>query len=303
MTDTTPDAAPRIALRHRLEYRLFRGVKALLRTLSPARVRRFGHGLGRLGYRLLAGRRRLALANLRLALPELGPEEHQRITRACFEHFGATFCEIATADRFSPEDLVARFDITGWEHVDEAMARGRGAFLMTGHFGAWELMIYPLGKRLGEFHAVARPPNNPLVERDLRRIRQRFGVDLVDKKGAGHRMLNILRRRAAVGIVIDQRIRQGGILVPFFGQPSLTSPVVAYLSLLRQVPVVPGFCYPVGADRFEVRFDPPIEPEGKLPGPDNEAELTRRYLQAVEDEVRRRPELWLWMHRRWQLER
>lgn len=291
-------------LRHRLEHLAYRAALLALRPLSTATLRSVGHGLGRLVHRVDRKHRRLALDNLALALPELSDERRREITRRCFEHYGATFAEIATAgDRLDPDRVEAAFEVDGWEHVEAAEAIGRGYFFMAGHFGTWELATYLLGHRLGELHLVARPPNNPLVEREIRRQRERFGNHLVDKHGAGHRMLNVLRRKGRVGIVIDQRVRpKQGILVDFFGHPCWTSPVLAYLSILRRVPVLPIVCTPAPGGRYRLRIDPPITPEGLETGEESEAALTRRYLERVETDIRRQPELWLWMHRRWQLE-
>ena len=148
---------------------------------------------------------------------------------------------------------------------------------------------------------VAQPPNNPHVAADLERMRIRSGSLLIGKQGAGHRMLNAVRRGGVVGILIDQRVRpEVGVLVLFFGREVWTSPVLAFLSLLTRIPVVPAFCYPRGDDRYVLRFLPAIEPDAPAPGREAETALTARYLAVVEAEIRRRPELWLWLHRRWE---
>lgn len=285
--------------RYRAELLGWHLAQRLVWSLSHRRARGLGRRLGALAYVVDHRRRRLALDNIALALPELPLAERRRLARASFEQFGASACEVVSSERLGPEGVAARFDVAGWEHLDGL--GGRGLILMTAHFGPAEMAAVPVAQRLGEVHLVFRPPNNPLVATEFESVRARFGNPMISKRGAARRMLGVLRRGGRVGIQIDQRVRpEQGILVPFFGQPVWTSPVVAYLSLLTRAPVVPMFCYPAEGGRYRLRIDPPIEPDA--PGPDREAEaaLTTRYLAAVEAEVRRAPELWMWMHRRWE---
>lgn len=285
-------------LRHALEYGLFRAALAYLDRRPLAAVRRSGRRLGRFAYRLDRGRRRLVARNLALALPELGPVEHERISRDCYAHFGGHFCEAASSERFDRELVEAAFEVEGFHHLEEAERDGRGFFLVAGHYGSWELALYPLSLRLPRFEAVARAPDNPYVARDALRTRERLGARIVDKRGAGHRMINSFRKGARTAIIIDQHVRpSAGIAVPFFGRPAWTSPVLAMVSLRTRAPVIHFACVPVGDDRYRLTFRPPIEPEGS--GAEAHLELTRRYLAEVERDVRAHPELWLWMHRRW----
>lgn len=292
-------------VRHRLEYVLYLGAKRLLLSLSHAGVRRLGARLGRFAFRIDRRRRRRALDNLERIFPEMPPVARERVARGCFEHFGATFFEIVSAARFDPEEVRRRFDISGWEHLERAVAGERGVFIMSGHFGSWELATYPLGLGLGGLDMVARPPDNPHIERDLERTRERFGNRLIAKQGAAHRMLNALRKRGRVALVIDQRVRPAeGIRVPFLGHPAWTTPVLAYLSLRTRSPVVPVFCYPQPDGRYRLEVRAAIEPPatgdaGADVASPEVAALTERYNRVVGDEVLRHPELWLWMHRRW----
>lgn len=285
-------------VRHRLEYVAYRAAKGAILAGTHEAARRHGRHLGRLGHRVMAGRRRLALDNLEKALPELDAAARRRVARECFEHYGSTFVESVSAARFTPEEVERRFTVHGWEHLEAAEAAGRGVFLMSGHLGCWELATYLLGLRLGGLQMVARPVDNPWVDRDLAAIRERFGNRIIAKRGAGHRMLNVLRRRGRVAIVIDQRVHwREGILVPFLGRPAWTSPVVAYLSLRTGAPVVPLFCFPEGEGGYRLELSPAVVPRGE--GEAGVEALTGEYMAVVGEEIRRRPELWLWMHRRW----
>ncbi|HKI85802.1 MAG TPA: lysophospholipid acyltransferase family protein, partial [Thermoanaerobaculia bacterium] len=116
--------------------------------------------------------------------------------------------------------------------------------------------------------------------------------------GAGHRILNAVRRGRVVALSIDQRVRPSqGIAVPFFGRPAWTSPVVAFVSTHANVPVVPCFCLPGEGGGYRVELKAPIVPSQR--GPEEVERLTRLYNEAVEDQVRAHPGHYLWMHRRW----
>jgi KDO2-lipid IV(A) lauroyltransferase len=285
-------------VRHRIEYAFFRAARRGLLAMPFARVRRFGHGLGSVAHALLPGKRRLALGNLARAFPEKSEAERGEIARQAFRIFGATCCEMVATEGFSPADIEQRFHATGWEHLEEAVALGRGVCITSAHLGRWELGALYVAMRLGSLHTVVRPLDNPLVSADVERSRARFGNTLIPKQGAVRRMLSVLRARGTLAVIVDQRVRESaGILVPFFGHPAWTSPVLAAVSLRTGAPVVPVFCTAEGAEDFHVRVLPAIHPEGE--GKEAEASLTERYLEVVEQEVRADPAQWLWMHNRW----
>ncbi len=287
-----------VSFRHRFEYAFYRAMKGFLCSRPHPAARRFGRRVGGLVYHLMAPARRVVLDNLALAMPELGPEERKRVARDCFRHFGAHFGDLLSASRFTREDVATNFDVEGWEHLEAAEQTAGGYILTAGHYGSWELAIYPMSLRIDQLQAVARPPNSPLVAADLQADRERFGAVMVGKKGAGFRLRNAYRKGARIALMIDQHVRpSAGIQVPFMGQPAWTSPMLAMLSIMTGAPVVHFTTVPIAGGRYRLCFRPPIEPAGK--GEEAQAALTRRYLEEIERDIRRQPELWLWMHRRW----
>ncbi|RMH16765.1 MAG: hypothetical protein D6696_17385 [Acidobacteria bacterium] len=289
-----------VAFKHRLEFVAYRLARRAVLALPHGWVRRIGRGVGRLYGRVDRRRRRLVEENLARAMPQLTAAARRRTARDCFAHFGQNLFDSLSAIRFAPAEIEQQFAVEGWEHVEEARAGGKGFFLLTAHYGPWELAAYPLGLRLGAIHFVARPQSNPLMAEELRRLRERLGNVLIPKRRAGHRMLNVVRQGGCVALAIDQRVRpQDGILLPFFGLPAWTSPVLAFLSIHTGAAVVPAYCETLAEGRYRLAFEAPIWPQGR--GEEAEAALTRRYLASIEQRIRRRPEQWLWMHRRWQL--
>jgi KDO2-lipid IV(A) lauroyltransferase len=288
---------------HRLEYAVYLAVKGVLRALPHDASRAIGAGAGRLAHLVDGRHRRIARDNLALAFPELAPAARRRLAAACFRHFGAALCDLISSERFSAVELCRRFTYEGWEHLGAAEAMGRGVFLLGAHLGHWEISGRPIGLYRGPLHTVARPADNPYLDRELNRLRRRLGYLVIDKRGAARRMLEALRQGGRIGILPDQRVRpREGILVPFFGRPALTTPVLARISLRHEVPVVPVFAYPEPGGRYRMVVRPPILPgEAAGEGEAAAAALTRRYLAVIEEEIRARPEMWLWMHRRWDL--
>jgi KDO2-lipid IV(A) lauroyltransferase len=288
-------------VRHRIEFGLYLALKGFLRALPHSGARRIGRLVGSLAHALDRRHREVALQNMALALPGLGPEERRRLVRECFRHFGSALCDVLSSTRFDATELCHLYTLEGWENLEEAERRGRGIFILSAHVGFWEMVPPMIGLTRGRMDIVVRPADNPWLDRELRSLRERSGNAVIPKRGAARRMLEVLREKGRVGILIDQRVQpREGIAVPFFGHPALTSPVLARLSLRTGAAVVPIAAYPLPGGRYRMVVRPPILPPAG--GEDTEetvAALTRRYLEAAEEDIRAHPDQWLWMHRRW----
>jgi Kdo2-lipid IVA lauroyltransferase/acyltransferase len=290
-------------IRHRIEYGFYLTLKGFLRALPHSAARRLGRGVGALAHAVDRRHREIALRNMALALPEISEAERRRRVRECFRHFGAALCDAVSATRFDARELCHLFTLEGWEHMDEAERLGKGLFLLTAHLGFWELSPPLVALTRGPMSIVVRPADNPFLDRELRRLRERFGNAVIPKRGAARGMLETMRQRGRLGILIDQRVQEKeGIAVPFFGRPALTSPILARLSLRTGAPVVPLTVYPEPGGRYRVVVRPAILPPtlaDKAKGDEAALALTRRYLEVAEEDIRAHPEMWLWMHRRW----
>lgn len=287
-------------IRHRVEYGFYLALKGFLRSLSPDGARAFGRALGGLAHRLDRRHRAVALRNMALALPEIPEGERRRLVRACFRHFGAALCDAISSTRYDARDLCHRCSLVGWENLEEAERRGKGTFILSAHLGFWELVPPMIGLTRGRMDTVFRPADNPWLDKELRALRERCGNAVIPKRGAARKMLEVLRSGGRVGILIDQRVQEKeGIQVPFFGRPALTSPVLARLSLRTGAAVVPITCYPEPGGRYRIVVRPAILPPEGENGDEAVGALTRRYLEVAEEDIRAHPEMWLWMHRRW----
>lgn len=260
-----------------------------------------GRRLGDLACWALPGRRAVVRQNLALAFGrERSAEEITLLCRLSFQHLGMTAVETC-AFFFVPLDrLRSLVRVEGMDHLRSAMARGRGALLLTAHFGNWELLAtshiltgYPLS-------VVVRPLDHPLLNRLVARLRARSGAEMIEKRRALPSVLAALGRGRMVGILLDQNSsRREGVFVPFFGVLASTSKSLALLALKTGAPVVPVFIHrePDGHHRVVVSPELPMASTG-----DRERDFitaTAAFTRAIEEAVRRRPEQWFWAHRRW----
>ncbi|HMA18998.1 MAG TPA: lysophospholipid acyltransferase family protein, partial [Thermoanaerobaculia bacterium] len=185
-----------------------------------------------------------------------------------------------------------------------ARARGRGVFLLSAHFGSWEVGALVAGL-LGEpISPVARPLDNPLLEEDLDSLRRRFGNRPISKRDAAKELLRAMSRNETVAILIDQNVlAREAVFVPFFDRPAATTPSLARIQLKTGATVVPVFTWPRREGGYRLEFERPILPEefggADVPRDERVERATARYMKVTEDAIRKDPAAWLWIHNRW----
>ena len=282
-----------------MEYGLVQAVIALVRMMPGPLVSRAGALVGMLFYAFDAAHRRTAHQNVSAAFPLRSPGERRAIVRAAFGHFGSLLFELLKFSTLSPEAMLARVEFEGEDRVRAAFAQGKGVIFVTGHFGFWELQAMVHALRLPPMAVLARALDNRALNVLLEQIRTRTGNSVVYRAGTIRRVMRTLQAGGGVGILIDQHIQsRDAIQVDFFNRPAATTSLVAALALRTGAPVVPLFALPLGGGRYRMIYEPPVAPPAG-DGPDVIREFTQRCTDVLEMYVRRHPELWLWMHRRW----
>jgi KDO2-lipid IV(A) lauroyltransferase len=288
-----------VRFRHRLEYALVATIRAIVGILPDFLARWLGTAIGYFVYLIDRRHRRLAIRQLQAAFPLRTKPECRRIARATFVHFGQLLIAVLRFSTFSPERMRSRIEFEGDERVRAALGAGKGAIIVTGHFGYWELggLAHPLV--LPPFWVLARPLDNPLLHDLLERIRCRTGNHVIYKQGALRRVLRALEQNECVAILIDQ-YAQGPEAVPveFFGRPAPTTAALATLALRTGAPLLPAVALPLPGGRYRMVYEAAVETP-PADSPDPVRELTQRCTDVLEMYVRRYPHLWLWMHRRW----
>jgi KDO2-lipid IV(A) lauroyltransferase len=263
-----------------------------------ARAARRGAALGRWLWRLDRRHRQVAEANLALAFPDLPSRWHRDTARASYEQMGRTAMEMLWSPRLAstPLDSIALDDQVG--RLLEAVRSGTGALLVSAHFGNWELIAVALAQLGVPLVSVARPLDDPGLERILLRLRTRTGAEVLPKQNAVRGALRALAEGKVVAVLNDQNtLRREAVFVPFFGRLAATSPLVAHLHLRSGAPIFPGFAVPDG-ERYRVRIEPQLD---AVAGARSEAvvEITAAITRTIEAQVRQQPGAWLWMHDRW----
>jgi KDO2-lipid IV(A) lauroyltransferase len=271
----------------------------MLSVLPHAVARGLGATLGLLFYVLDRKHRRVALTNLSQAFPTRSPAALRATTRRMFKHFGRLLFEILKFSTLSHEAMLDRVEFEGEDRARLAYAQGRGVLFFTGHFGFWELHAIVHGLQLRPIGVLARALDNPRLNVLLEVVRGRTGNSVIYRQGAVRRVLKTLAAGEGVAMLIDQHMHStDAIWVDFFGRPAATTSTLAALALRTGAPVVPVFALPVAGGRYRMIYEHAVAPpEGE--GPDAVREFTQRCTDVLEMYVRRHPELWLWMHRRW----
>jgi Kdo2-lipid IVA lauroyltransferase/acyltransferase len=286
-------------MRHRFEYLIVKSVELAVRPLSLQTVRRLGESLGLAFYLVDRVHRRIALANLEVAFPARTPAERRAIAKAMFKHFGRLLLELLKYASLPGEDKLARVEWEGEERVRLAYAQGKGILFCTGHFGYWEQQALAHALKFEPMAVMARPLDNPKLHDLLERIRTSNGNPVLYRRGAVRKALRLLADGRGVGILIDQHMTSpDAIYVDFFGRPAATTSTLAALALRTGAPVVPLFAFPLPDGRYRMLYEHPVEPPAE-DSADAVREFTQRCTDVLEMHVRRHPELWLWMHRRW----
>ena len=286
-------------MKHRLEYALVRTLIALIRVMPDALIRAIGTLLGLGFYAVDGAHRRIALRNLATAFPGRSDAERRLIARAAFAHFGRLLFELLAFSTLSPETMLSRVEFEGEDRARLAYAQNKGVLFITGHFGFWELHAMVHALRIQPINLLARSLDNPQLNDLLERIRQRTGNTVVYRRGTIRRVMRTLQAGQGVAVLIDQHIMtRDAIYVDFFDRPAATTSAVAALALRTGAPVVPVFALPLGRGRYRVIYEHPVEPP-RDENPDAIREFTQRCTDVLEMYVRRHPDLWLWMHRRW----
>lgn len=286
--------------RFRVEAAVFGALLAAARVAPRSLLLALGTLAGAVGHVLDRRHTGIALENLRLAFgPKLGTREAKRIVRACWRHFGRITMDTLSFPRLTAASAERSVRYEGLEHIRAAYRRGRGVLIFTGHFGHWELAGVMQGYLGLPLAVVARPLDNPRLERMLAALRSGSGNRVIHKRNAVREIRKALRDKIGVAIVIDQDARHDGVFVPFFGRLASTTPTLALLALRTGAEVIPCSCRPEPDGTYTVVYEPPVAVRDSG---DRDADLLRVTADCtsiVERWVRERPELWLWMHRRW----
>ncbi|GAC1429203.1 MAG: lysophospholipid acyltransferase family protein [Thermoanaerobaculia bacterium] len=286
-------------MQQRAEYALYRAISAVVRAAGEERVYRWGGWFGSLNKRVLRGRDGLAMRNLRAAFPDRSHKELRETLDECWRHFGRQLLLYVRMQTLSLKQLMERCEIVNREFLDEALARGNGAMVISAHYGSWEVGGLAITSLTGNVHTVARRLDNDYLERDLVRLRASTGAIVIDRRNAARALMKALADNAVVVILPDQAVLpREGLLVPFLGRPAWTTPAPARMAVRRDSTIVFAFCIP-HQTRHRLQFEEPIRVDQLTEEERDPVALTTRINDVISRRIATRPDLWLWMHDRW----
>jgi Kdo2-lipid IVA lauroyltransferase/acyltransferase len=292
---------PRSRLRTLLEYSaarlLFFSLGMLPRPLAIASGRALARAVYLIGWKL----RRIGDLNLKMAFPQMSRSERKCLLRDSMVNLGRHLGEFSRFSSVTPETLRKTIDCEGLENLAAARAPGRGVIIITGHLGAWEMISFALSAFGYPFDFLVRRIENPAIERLIEETRTRFGNRTIDKRGAARSMLTTLRTGGMLGLAVDINVvRDKGIFVDFFGVPASTTFMAAKLALRTGSLIVPVFApWEERRQRFVISIGAPLTIERSGDEKKDIRQLTSKFTKVVEDCVRRHPDQWLWIHKRW----
>jgi Kdo2-lipid IVA lauroyltransferase/acyltransferase len=272
-----------------------------LRLLPRRMARAIGAAIGDLSYHVLGRLRGVGLRNLKLAFPELSDEKREVILRRDYRNLGWLLAEFCQMPRYTPQSASRFIRYEGLENYTQARDRGKGVLVLTGHLGAWELSSFYhslMGRPMG---MVIRRLDNPLVDAFVNRIRCLHGNRVIHKDDFARGLIASMRAGETVGILMDTNMTPPqGVFVPFFGIPACTASGMARVAAKTGAAVVPGFLlWEESEGQYVLHFGKELEVV-KTGDSDRDALAnTAVFTAAIESYIRRYPDQWLWMHRRW----
>jgi Kdo2-lipid IVA lauroyltransferase/acyltransferase len=284
-----------------LEYAAVAWLLAAFGALPLRAAMSAGRLLGRLAYLLAGGLRRTGMRNLELAFPEMPEAERRRTLRRSMEGLGRQLGLFSHFPRLTPERLRDLVEYDGIEILHEAKRRGRGVIFLTAHLGSWEILSFAHSALHDPLSFMVRRLDNRRVEELVDRVRTRFGNRSIDKKMAARTALKLLREGGILGVLADLNTQPNeGVFVPFFGMPACTTSGIAVLALRTDASVIPVVApWDERKGRYVFRGSPAVE---LVRTGDHERDVeanTARFAAATEQQIRKYPDQWLWIHKRW----
>ena len=262
---------------------------------------KIGKALGTLACLCMRPRYRLARKNILESLPGVSEEKLRRIIIGCWQNLGASAAELSTLPSLSREQYLSCFETDGLEHLKKSHALGKGLILLAAHYGPWEFSghLFPLnGIRTA---AVARRIKNPYVDRLVNRFRSFYGNEVILAKNAVRNTMRALKEGKMVCILMDHRVTEGDLQIPFLGRPAHTTSLPAILALKLKIPIHPVRFWREGTT-VKVQAMPAVNFRGIPDNKEGIKEATQKMNSILEDWIREKPENWLWIHNRWKIE-
>jgi KDO2-lipid IV(A) lauroyltransferase len=288
-------------MREKLEFWLVMAVARPLRWMPRGMARCMAGVLAGSVYRLHGRLRRVGLRNLELAFPALSTRERKEILRGVYRSLGRQLVEFCRMTRYTAENTRGWIRTEGLDHYLAARARGKGVLIVTGHMGAWELSSFYHSLMGYPMSMIARPLDNRPLDKFVNGIRCLHGNRVLPKDDFARGLLTAMRKGETVGILMDTNMTPPqGVFVNFFGKQACTASGVARVALKTGAAILPGFMVWEKAEgHYVLHFGPQLVFERSADAEADIVAATQLCTSVIESWIRRYPDQWLWIHRRW----
>jgi KDO2-lipid IV(A) lauroyltransferase len=292
---------PRVSWRNRLEFVVVWAMVKALGALPRGAARRVGVWIGVIAHASLKRLKDVGLRNLELAYPASEAAWREGTLAAVYRNLGLLLAEFCLMENYDREEASRFIDYDGLDHYLAAKERGKGVLVLTGHLGAWELSSFYHSLRGFRMGLVIRRLDNPLIDAFVNRIRCLHGNRVIHKDDFARGLISAMRGGETVGILMDTNMTPPqGVFVPFFGREACTASGLARVALKTDAAVLPGFLLWIEAEqRYRLCFGEQMELVKTANAEADVLANTALFTATIEQYVRRYPEQWLWMHRRW----
>ena len=272
---------------------------ALTTALPEAAATRAGEAAASLAYTRLKGEAARTRLNLAGAFPEMPPDAVDALARDCFRHLGAALMDVLRFDRLTSSNIGDHVEIRGLERVHAALAKGRGCLIATAHYGNWELFGAALALSALAVNPIVRELRSATLDRWIDGRRRLVGMKPASRQRSLRGAVEALKANEVVVMLPDVDTSVRGVFVEFFGRPAYTAVGPALLSARYGTPLLSGFLTRQGHGRHLLIVDEPVEADGVADTEDALVAATAAVTTRIEAQIRRHPEQWIWMHRRW----
>lgn len=287
-------------MKNYIEFIIFKFFVFIARIFPLEITQRFAKFLGIFAYYFIPYRKKVALDNLRKSFPEKSEAQIKQILKMAYVNLFVTFFEFMCFPKLKIDDIKKLAKIENFNYVVEALEKGNGLILMSGHFGNWELSALVSGIEIGKpLHIIVKTQRNKLVDAEINKWRCWFGNKVIPMEKAFRESLKILSNGGIVALLADQSAPKESIYVNFLGRPASTFAGPAVMSLKTKAPIVMGFAireknfkYRIVFEKLDFDFNAGSDDQKVL-------ELTQIHTSLLEKYIRLYPDHWLWFHRRW----
>lgn len=285
--------------RHRLEYFLILFIRFFL-NLFPYRTSVFfGSLIGEITYLIIPKRKKVTLQNLSRCFKDKDQKNLKKIARSTYRNIGKSLTEYILFPKLNKKKILNLIEIQGEELFDSALKEKKGAVLVTGHFGSWELMGAALRQKGHPIDFLVGEQHNLLVDNLMNQHREMMGIGIIKMGAATRGVIKALRQNRFIAMLSDQDAGRDGTIVNFFGYPASTPKGPAAFSLKTDAPMIMGFIIRLDNKKQKIILQK-IEKEEKTGDREKDINrLTQAYTKVLEDYIKKYPDHWYWLHRRW----